>query len=111
MRRLVFIDDDKAELDAFRKIVIDHYDCATVHWPSEAAKLFDKSVPNIFVSDLYLPPVNGDSTPTVEQRDTAALVAKQVADRFAGLYTDKLCDDKVRLQETMKASFPQHMEC
>jgi hypothetical protein len=33
MRRLVFIDDDKSELEAFGEIVSGVYDYATVHWP------------------------------------------------------------------------------
>jgi DNA-binding NarL/FixJ family response regulator len=103
MRRLVFIDDDRAELEAFRKIVGGDYDYGPVHWPVEAAKLFSGPGPDIFVSDLYLPSSNGDSTPTGAQRDAAALAAKEVAERFSGLYASKSGDDKARLQETMKA--------
>jgi CheY-like chemotaxis protein len=59
MRRLVFIDDDKTELDTFLRIVGSEYDCTTVHWPPESAKLFGSPAPDIFVSDLYLPPLTG----------------------------------------------------
>jgi hypothetical protein len=40
MRRLVFVDDDKSELEAFGQIVIGAYDYTAVHWPGESAKLF-----------------------------------------------------------------------
>jgi DNA-binding NarL/FixJ family response regulator len=103
MRRLVFIDDDKTELNAFLGIVGGEYDCATVHWPPESAKLFSSPAPDIFVSDLYLPPFTGDTKPTTEQREEAARAAKKVAERFSGLYADSSLDDKARLQETMKA--------
>jgi len=55
------------------------------------------------VSDLYLPPPSGESTPTAVQRAEAERVAKQVAEHFSGLYADPSLDDKARLQETMKA--------
>ena len=103
MRRLVFIDDDKTELDVFRGVVGGVYDYTTVHWPHESAKLFSSPPPDIFVSDLYLPSPSGDTTPTAAQREEAARAAKQVAERFSGLYTDSSRDDKARLQETMKA--------
>lgn len=102
MRRLVFIDDDKTELDAFLRIVGGKYDCATVRWPHESAKLFGSPAPDIFVSDLYLPPPSGDTAPTAAQRDEAARAAKEVGERFFGLYADPSFDDKARLQETMK---------
>jgi len=103
MRRLTFIDDDKAELDAFLRIVGGEYDCATVHWPRESAKLFGSPAPDIFVSDLYLPSPSGDITPTAAERDVAARAAKRVAERFSGLYADSSLDDKARLQQTMEA--------
>jgi DNA-binding NarL/FixJ family response regulator len=102
MRRLVFIDDDKTELDAFLRIVGGKYDCVTVHWPSESAKLFGMPAPEIFVSDLYLPPQTGDSIPTKAQTYEAAEQARKVAERFSRLYS-KPVEDKARLQETMKA--------
>jgi DNA-binding NarL/FixJ family response regulator len=103
MQRLVFIDDDEAELDAFRGIVEGHYDYTTVHWPSESAELFNVAPPDIFVSDLYLPSSSGDAVPTAAQREETASEAKKVAERFSGLYADSSLDDKARLQETMKA--------
>ncbi len=102
MRRLVFIDDDQTELEAFRGIVGGDYDYTTVHWPVESAKLLSSPGPNIFVSDLYLPPSSGDTIPTAAQRDAAARAAKQVAEHFSRLYADPSRDDKGRLQETMK---------
>lgn len=103
MRKLVFIDDDRTELDAFRGIVGKDYDYTPVHWPHESGKLFAPPAPDIFVSDLYLPASSGDSAPTKEQRDEAAAEAKQVAERFSRLYSNPSLDDKARLQETMKA--------
>jgi DNA-binding NarL/FixJ family response regulator len=103
MRRLVFIDDDKTELDAFLRIVGGKYDCVTVHWPPESAKLFGGPAPDIFVSDLYLPPSTGDSKPTAGQKEDTERAAKQVAGRFSGLYSDPSLGDKARLQKTMKA--------
>jgi DNA-binding NarL/FixJ family response regulator len=101
--RLVFIDDDKTELDAFLRIVGSKYDCATVHWPPESARLFGSPPPDIFVSDLYLPSPTGDTKPTAGQKEEAERAARQVAERFSGLYGDSSLDDKARLQETMKA--------
>lgn len=103
MQRLVFIDDDQTELEAFRQIVGDDYDYIAVHWPAESPKLFSDPGPDIFVSDLYLPPRNGDTTPTATQREAAEKAAKQVAAHFSRLFPDLSCDDKARLQETMKA--------
>ena len=102
MRRLVFIDDDKTELDDFGRIVEGEYDYAKIHWPSEAEQLFSGTAPDIFVSDLYLPPQNGDKVPTAAQRETVASAAKQVAERFSQLCADPTRDDKARLKETMK---------
>src|ERR1700735_4477112 len=103
MQRLVFIDDDRTELDNFRKIVGGIYDYTTVHWPSESEKLFNSSPPDIFVSDLYLPSASGDSTPTAAQWEEAARAATKVGESFSGLYSDPSLDDKARLQKTMKA--------
>jgi len=102
MRRLVFIDDDKTELDAFSGIVAGEYEYLTIHWPNDSARLFAMSAPDIFVSDLYLPAPTGDTVPTEAQRNEAAEQARKVAERFARLYSNAL-DDKARLQETMKA--------
>jgi DNA-binding NarL/FixJ family response regulator len=102
MRRLVFIDDDKTELVAFRGIVAGEYEYFTIHWPNDSVRLFAMSAPDIFVSDLYLPPPTGDSVPTEAQRNEASEQARKVAESFARLYSNTL-DDKARLQETMKA--------
>lgn len=88
MRRLVFIDDDKTELDGFRSIVEGQYDYIGVHWPNESAKLFSMSAPDIFVSDLYLPPPTGDSVPTDAQRNEAKEHARKVSERFSRLYSN-----------------------
>lgn len=101
MKRLVFIDDDKTELDEFSDIVKGKYQYRTVHWPGESEKLFKGDSPDIFVSDLYLPPQSGDTNPTDGQRSAAAKSANQVGERFSALYASTL-DDKARLKETMK---------
>ena len=103
MRRLVFIDDDRTELETFRDFVQGDYHYTTVHWPDESAKLFSGPPPDIFVSDLYLPPLSGDTIPTAEQRESVAKVAKRVADQFSELYADSSGDDKSRLRKTMNA--------
>ena len=79
MPRLVFIDDDPDELKTFSKIAGVVYDCTTVHWPRESAKLFNDPGPDIFVSDLYLPPNTGDLTPTAHQRREVEKKASEVA--------------------------------
>jgi DNA-binding NarL/FixJ family response regulator len=102
MQRLVFIDDDQKELDAFRGIVGAHYDYITIHWPGESETLFSIAAPDIFVSDLHLPSASGDAVPTTAQRDAASAEAERVAERFSRLYSKPL-DDKARLRETMSA--------
>ena len=79
------------------------YHYTTVHWPDESAKLFSGPPPDIFVSDLYLPPLSGDTIPTAEQRESAAKEAKRVADQFSELYADSSGDDRSRLRKTMDA--------
>lgn len=103
MRRLVFIDDDKTELDDFGRIVRGRYEYTTVHWPGESEKLFSGVSADVFVSDLYLPPRRGDSIPTDEQRIAGRKAANEVAERFSRLYVGPTVDDKARLKETMKA--------
>lgn len=103
MRRLLFIDDDQTELEAFREIVEGSYEYHTIHWPSASAILFSAPPPNIFVSDLYLPSYDGDRTPTNGERQGAAKAAERVAQEFSSLYTAPSTDDKVRLKETMRA--------
>lgn len=96
MDSLVFIDDNKIELDDFRHIVEPDYECTTVQWPHESGKLFALPAPSIFVSDLYLPSPIRDSTPTVAQTKEAADAAQQVAEQFSNLYADPSLDAKAR---------------
>jgi DNA-binding NarL/FixJ family response regulator len=103
MRRLVFIDDDKDELEKFTAIVKGHYECRTVHWPQEGDDLFSRPAPDIFVSDLYLPPRTGDAIPTPAQREEGARIAKAVARQFSELYAESSQNDKARLRATMGA--------
>jgi DNA-binding NarL/FixJ family response regulator len=102
-RRLVFIDDDPAELEAFGEIAGGDYDYTPVHWPAEWPKLLLPTPPEIFVSDLYLPPRGGDSVPAPADREAAAAAASRLAKRFAGLFARPFLDDKERLRETMTA--------
>jgi len=68
----------------------------------KAETLFSGTAPDIFVSDLYLPPQSGDKVPTAAQRQSATSAAKLVAERFSQLYADPTRDDKARLKETMR---------
>src|SRR5580692_2624631 len=97
MRRLVFIDDDKSELEEFSRIVRGQYECRTVHWPQESEELFSRPAPDIFVSDLYLPPHTGDLEPTPAQREEGERIAPAVAGQFSELYADSTREDKTRL--------------
>jgi DNA-binding NarL/FixJ family response regulator len=102
MRRLVFIDDDKSELQAFGEIVSGAYDYTAVHWPRESAKLLTGLKPDIFVSDLYLPSPSGDRVSTETEKDKAREAAQKTGERFFRLYTSDSQDDKARLRETME---------
>jgi DNA-binding NtrC family response regulator len=103
MLQLVFIDDDTSELQEFSRIVAGHYECKTIHWPQESDQLFSHPAPDIFVSDLYLPPRTGDVDPTPAQRQEGASTARAVATQFLELYADSTRDDKARLKATMTA--------
>jgi len=103
MRRLVFIDDDETELTRFRRIVEGSYEYEAIHWPRESPKLFRLPKPDIFVSDLYLPSMDGDRNPTDADRQAAAEAAKKVGESFLRLYADNPTDDKARLRKTMDA--------
>ena len=102
MRNLVFIDDDPTELVAFEKIVREDYHCKTVEWPGEESKLLEGPVPDIFVSDLYLPGPDGNKDPAADERRGAKKAATEVGERFRQLFANQSLDDKERLQETMK---------
>lgn len=97
LRRIVFIDDDTTELEAFRSMVANDYDCIAVHWPSESAKLLNRPATNVFVRALRLSPPCGDTTPTGSDRDAAAQAAKQVGEQFSKLSTDPSRDDETHL--------------
>src|SRR5215471_8530690 len=107
MNRLVFIDDDKRELDEFGPLTEDEYIYTPIQWPNDREKLFSGQPPDLFVSDLYLPTTDGDHHPTTEQIDAAASTAREIAHRFHNLYAGgtqavksiELC--KTRLRDTM----------
>lgn len=107
MNRLVFIDDDKRELDEFGLLTEGEYTYTLIHWPNDREKLFSGQPPDLFVSDLYLPSADGDHKPTTEQLEEAASTAREIAHRFHHLYAGgtqavesiELC--KARLRDTM----------
>jgi DNA-binding response OmpR family regulator len=107
MNRLVFIDDDKRELDEFGPLTEGEYTYTLIHWPNDREKLFSGQPPDLFVSDLYLPSADGDHKPTTEQIEEAASTAREIAHRFHHLYAGgtyavesiELC--KARLRDTM----------
>ncbi len=106
MRRLVFVDDDNDEIDNMANLVEGSYAYLGLHWPQKRPENLVGEPPDIFVLDLYLPPGHRqavDDIPAEERRDQAVL-AEDVADGFAKLYTaDPPYSDKARLRETMKA--------
>jgi hypothetical protein len=79
MNRLVFIDDDKRELDEFGPLIEGEYTYTLIHWPNDREKLFSGQPPDLFVSDLYLPSADGDRKPTTEQTEEAASAAQEIA--------------------------------
>ena len=102
MRRLIFMDDDGTELDEFKKIIGDDYECVTIRWPHQETKLWSVPVPDVFVSDLYLPGPGGDKVPTAEERSVAEKATTEVGERFRQLFANQNLDDKGRLKETMR---------
>jgi len=101
VRRLIFIDDDRTELDDFKKIAGNNYECETIHWPDEEMKLWSAPAPDILVSDLYLPGPGGDKVPSAEERRLAEKATTEAGARFHQLFADQDRDDKGRLKETM----------
>jgi DNA-binding response OmpR family regulator len=107
MNRLVFIDDDKRELDEFGPLIEREYTYTLIHWPNDREKLFSSQPPDLIVSDLYLPSADGDRKPTTEQTEKAASTAREIAHRFHNLYAGgtqslgsiELC--KARLRDTI----------
>ena len=107
MNKLVFIDDDKRELDEFGPLIEGEYTYTLIHWPNDREKLFSGQPPDLFISDLYLPSADGDHKPNTEQIEEAASTAREIAHRFHNLYAGgtqavesiELC--KARLRDTM----------
>lgn len=88
-RRLVFIDDDPAELDDMRCIVEEQYVYEPIRWPTERPlEEVVGDAPSIFVLDLYFPPCGKapqNQIPDSHLLDQTAH-AKRIAEGFAGLY-------------------------
>jgi len=103
MRRLVFIDDDEQELKDFATIVQGDYVYTPIHWPGQEVDLFRDPGPDIFVSDLYLPPSQGDKEPGTDEIITAERFSTHIAEIFSGLYKDSSVSHKERLRRTMGA--------
>jgi len=114
MNKLVFIDDDKRELDQFGPLIEGEY--TYIHWPNDREKLVFGQPPDLFVSDLYLPSADGDRKPTTEQTEEAASTAQEIAHSFHNLYASgtqgvesiELC--KARLQDTVRLITYAHEE-
>jgi DNA-binding NtrC family response regulator len=101
MARILFIDDDPAELDSFRKIVAGVHDCTTAHWPQEVGNLYSKTQHDLVVSDLYLPSITGDKSLAEEQKNSISSSPKEASERFLQLANEPSTDDKTRLREMM----------
>jgi DNA-binding NarL/FixJ family response regulator len=103
MKRLLFIDDDQTELTTFQVMVKDEYDYVPIHWPDESSRLFIGPMPQIIISDLYMPSNAGDRAPTPTEREAAAAAIASVAQLFSDLQLNHEGDDKARLKRTIDA--------
>jgi DNA-binding NarL/FixJ family response regulator len=99
MQRLIFVDDDQAEIEAFRRMIVADYECTTVQWPEESAKLARLPAPSLIVSELYLRPLDRAVAPTEDQRELVARAAKHVTEAFSSLLAEPSDDDGIRLQQ------------
>ena len=90
MKRLVFIDDDRSELADCGEILGNAYDYIPVHWPSESAKLFNGPVPDIFVSDLYLPRKRRQRTYGIAARRSHQIIKRCYGALFRGCSKSEL---------------------
>jgi CheY-like chemotaxis protein len=105
MERLVFIDDDPAELESMREIAKAQYEYVPIRWPPQQP--LEQTVgepPAIFVLDLYLPPAKNSALEEVPEHELTIQQesARNVADCFSNLYADLHDDPKRRLRRTME---------
>lgn len=104
MDRLVFIDDDEDELARVKDLVAGAYEFVQVHWPQEkpTEELIGRP-PDLFVSDLYMPPSEHRVDPAdhcKEVLEAQAARAGKIAERILRLYPGPR-HAKKRLKETM----------
>ncbi len=90
MKHLVFIDDDRNELDAMRSVVAQSFKYQSIKWPEESS-LIERKVPeppDIFVLDLYLPPRDGPDKESFseEQEEEQRKCSLRIAECFQKLY-------------------------
>jgi len=107
MKRLVFVDDDRDELEAMEQLVVGTYAFVGLHWPREVPNrvTIGEPTPAIFVSDLYVPSLNGrdefiDFPAEVLAKQTE--LAKKTAEAFMRLYPGPQ-NAKRRMRQTMAA--------
>ncbi len=105
MGRLVFIDDDPAELGSMREIAEAQYEYVPIRWPLQQP--LEQTVcepPDLFVLDLYLPPAKNSGLEEVSEHELTVQQesARNVADCFSDLYSSLHGDPKRRLRRTMK---------
>ena len=80
MDRLVFIDDDEDELELMRGLVVGAYEYVPLHWPRQKpAEDLTGSPPDIFVSDLYLPPKDDGDDPIDHSKEVLEMQAAKAA--------------------------------
>jgi CheY-like chemotaxis protein len=105
MERMVFIDDDPAELESMREIAEGQYQYAPIRWPCrQPLEQVVGEPPAIFVLDLYLPPENSSASEEILEHELTIQreAARDVADCFSNLYGELHDDPKKRLRRTME---------
>src|SRR5712692_1007637 len=107
MKRLVFVDDDREELEAMEQLVVGAYEFVGLHWPRQVPNrvTIGEPTPAIFVSDLYVPSLNGGDEPIYFPPVVLAKqmeLAKRTAEEFMQLYPGPT-NAKRRMRQTMAA--------
>jgi len=104
MARLVFIDDDRTEIEDLRNILGNEYDFHAIKWPSERPiEEVLGTAPDIIVLDLYLPQPEGPERteiPSAERTEQERL-ARELAKRLRALYAENRGNHKKLLRDTM----------
>ncbi len=104
MARLVFVDDDRTELDGLRDILGNEYDFQAIKWPPERPiEEVIGAAPDIIVLDLHLPHAEGKEKteiPPADRTEQERLV-RELAKRLPALYAENRGNDKKLLRDTM----------